>query len=163
MPSTYEPIATQTLSSSASSITFTSIPTTYTDLRIVFVGTLFASGAELRMRYNAIDFNYSVTRLRGNGSTASSSRDTSLDSIPLNIAGLTSTPFMVEVDVFSYRSSLNKTNLARSSEDNNGSGWVSRSVGLWRVTDAITSITLLPNSGTISSGSTATLYGIKNA
>ena len=37
MPATYEPIATTTLGSAATNITFSSIPATYTDLRLVLV------------------------------------------------------------------------------------------------------------------------------
>jgi hypothetical protein len=48
--------------------------------------------------------------------------------------------------------------------DNNGSGGVTRSVGLWRSTSAITSISLfIDGTTTFSTGTTATLYGILKA
>jgi hypothetical protein len=162
MPATYEPIATTTLGSAAATITFSTIPATYTDLRLVFVGTSTTSGG-LGIRFNSNGFNYSVTRLRGNGTAASSDRETSTTS--LNVGNISSsTPSLYTFDVFSYAGSTNKTVLSESNNDLNGSGWVYRTVGLWSNTAAITSVSVLEILGyQLAAGSTATLYGIKNA
>ena len=76
MPTTYEPIATQTLGSAAATITFSSIPATYTDLRLVLVGTSTIS-ANPKINFNSdTATNYSQTILSGNGSVANSARQT---------------------------------------------------------------------------------------
>lgn len=159
--STEVAIATTTLTSSASSITFSSIPSTYTDLRLVFVGTS-AANAPGEMRFNGdTGSNYSRTYLQGNGSSASSSRDTSQTNISMGASAITSTPMMNTVDIFSYAGSIFKTCLITSSDDRNGSGTVDRQVALWRSTSAINEIKLTVDlTANFTTGTTATLYGI---
>lgn len=161
---TYEPIATTTLSSAASSITFSSIPSTYTDLRIVIVPTANA-GIPMAMRFNNdAGNNYSKTGLIGDGSSASSSRLTNQTQIATANSGLsTSIPSLFTYDIFSYAGSTYKTVLITDSQDFNGSGNVGRYVGLWRDTSAINSISWQWSSYTFSAGTTLTLYGIKAA
>ena len=164
MPATYEKIASTTLGSAATTITFSSIPATYTDLRVVWVGTT-SSAADITLRYNNDSAsNYSQTYLDGTGTSAISGRLTSQTSIYLFPNGGTSTtiPSLYAFDVFSYAGSTYKTMLQESSGDKNGSGGVDRSVGLWRSTSAITRIDLLSNFN-MSIGTTATLYGILKA
>jgi hypothetical protein len=167
MPSTYEPIATTTLGTAATSMSFTSIPATYTDLRVVWTGSFAnAGGSRLSLRFNSDSgTNYSYTRLSGNGTAAASARNTSQTDIIMGVSDIPQNAIHLnEIDVFSYAGSTFKTCLIGQSSDNNGSGWVFRQVGLWRSTSAITSITLLDYQGTnINAGTTATLYGIKNA
>jgi len=155
---TYVPIATQTLSSAASSITFSSIPSTYTDLRLVVTGATTAS-QNVRLQFNGdTATNYSDTYLVGNGSSASSGSDVTNGWIYLEPNGFTTTPSTLQADIFSYAGSTYKTVLSAASEDANGSGSVSRTVGLWRSTAAITSIKLLATN--FATGFTATLWGI---
>ena len=160
MPATYEPIATTTLSGSSSEVTFSSIASSWTDLRLVFVGV--SSAQALCLQFNGdTATNYSLTVLRGDGTSAVSSRNTSIDR--LIVQSLTGTnPNLVTCDIFSYAGSTFKTCLNSSAEDNNGSGNTRQSVGLWRSTSAITSIRVYGFSGSNITG-TATLYGIKNA
>ena len=163
MPATFEPIATTTLGSAASTITFSSIPGTYTDLRLVIVGSGDTT-ALLYFYYNSdTGTNYSNTRLTGDGSTAASARQTGIAYNRARQSTNSSNPSLNEIDIFSYAGSTNKTCLITSSNDQNGSGDVYKVVSLWRSTAAITSITLLPSSGNFNSGTTATLYGIKAA
>lgn len=159
--STEVAIATTTLGSAASSITFSSIPATYTDLRLVFVGTS-AANVPGEMRFNGdTASNYSRTYLSGNGSTASSSRDTSQTNISVGASAITSTPMMNTIDIFSYAGSTFKTCLITSSDDRNGSGTVDRQVSLWRSTSAINEIKLTVDlTANFLTGTTATLYGI---
>ena len=158
------PIATQTLGSAAASITFSSIPSTYTDLRLVLTGTTSGAGDNLSIQFNAdTATNYSGTYLAGNGSTASSPNYTSLTMFRVNnVLGTSTTiPTAWLIDVFSYAGSTNKTVLANSASDQNGSGVVELSVGLWRSTSVITSIKLLTTGGSnFSTGTIATLWGI---
>ena len=165
MPATYEPISTQTVSgTSTASIDFSSIPATYTDLRVIATGTGVTAGS-IRLRFNSDSgTNYSYTEMYGDGTSALSSRATSTTSITLAAVGLSTTiPHLHMVDIFSYAGSTNKTCLVSLAEDNNGSGYVYRSVGLWRNTSAITTVSVLRTSGFLGNGFTATLYGIKAA
>lgn len=171
MPATYEPIATTTLSSAASTLTFSSIPNTFTDLRLVIVGrtTRVDTQDPIYVRVNGdTASNYSQTALEGDGTTALSSRSTSISlwqpanfpaaNAAANLFGLCT------MDFFSYAGSTNKTVLSTNERDMNGSGAVVRRVHLWRSTSAITSIEF--TSGSSSNfvvGTTATLYGIKAA
>lgn len=160
MPATYEPIATLTFNGTAIEGSFTSIPSSYTDLRLVFVGT--SSGTQsMNLQFNGdTGTNYSRTAITGDGSSVSSSRNTSIARI---IVGQTqTTPELITADIFNYAGSTNKTLLAESSRDLNGSGAVNRLVALWRNTAAITSIRLFTVDVNNITG-TATLYGILRA
>ena len=168
MPATYEPIATTTLVSGADTITFSSIPATYTDLRLVLV----AKSQPTNTRFPAMRFNsdsgttYSRTRITGDGAAAASVRVVDTTSIAVLQTGMGDTiPVFITFDVFSYAGSTNKTVLWEASEDANGSGSVVRGVALWRNTSAINTITLIGTSGSgiYGIGTTATLYGILKA
>lgn len=167
MPATYEPIASTTLGSAAASISFSSISSAYTDLRIVIaVNTTSVDGRIVRMTFNSdTGANYSATRLDGNGSAVSSTRSTGQSNIPLTLFANTSTtiPTFYAVDVFSYAGSTYKSVLAEGNADKNGSGVVDRTVGLWRSTAAINALNITPNSGNFNTGTTVTIYGIKAA
>ena len=160
-------LATTTLGTGANSITFSSIGSGYTDLRLVFVGISQPTNTRFpALRFNSdTNTNYSNTLLQGNGTTASSSRETSLSYISLTDSsnGMSDTPpININIDIFSYAGSTNKTCLITTAGDRNGSGVVVSRVGLWRSTSAITSIDLIGASGTgiFGIGTTATLYGI---
>jgi hypothetical protein len=165
MAATYEPIATTTLGSAAATIDFTSISSAYTDLRLVIVGKYTSAGGNTRITFNSdTASNYSSTRIAGDGTSASSDRLTNQTFQRLNFDGNSTTiPDLLTVDIFSYAGSTFKTSLITSTEDKNGSGSVIRTVGLYRSTTAISSITISLSSSTFASGTTATLYGIKAA
>lgn len=165
MAVTYDPIATTTLSSAQATITFSSIPSTYTDLRLVFSCTFSVAGQIANVRFNSDSgTNYSSTWLEGNGSAASSYRTTNDTRIQFsNGAGTTTIPNLCILDIFSYAGSTNKTALQSVSGDANGSGYVFRTVNLWRSTSAINRIDLTTGSGNFNTGTTATLYGILKA
>ena len=172
MPATYEKIQSTTLGSAATNITFSSIPATYTDLRIdaslTGTGTGY-SDSPSRIRFNSdTGSNYSYTYVRGDGSTAFSTRGTNASYAfgyqSGSISG--SQPTFYTCDIFSYAGSTNKTCLVSTGVDMNGvyGGYVYRIVNLWRNTSAITSIELsTPNGDNLAVGSTATIYGILKA
>lgn len=168
MPVTYEPIATTTLSS-AGQFSFTSIPSTYTDLRIVLVGTVNSDFDEPIMRFNNdTGTNYSVTSLYGTGGSAPSQQETSVSRILLELSGgmYATNPSLITIDIFSYAGSNYKTVLSTGSEDNSVTGgYVTRSVGLWRSSSAINRIDFLTTGSTpnFRTNTTATIYGIKAA
>jgi hypothetical protein len=166
MATTYEKIATTTLGSAASTITFSSISSAYTDLRIVVIGKSTTDSVNLNMQFNGdTGTNYSQTILSGRGATVSSIRTTSDNYIGLTAyAGLMSTqPTGYIIDIFSYAGSTYKTVLANCFMDSNGAGAVEVRVGLWRSTDAINQIIINRTGGNYNTGTIATLYGIKNA
>jgi hypothetical protein len=162
MPATYEPIATTTLGSSAASYTFTSIPQTYTDLMLIitYQDTRAVDGTNgfLTVGNGSIDTgtNYSYTTLRGNGTTASSTRGTSDNYIYLLGSGSIITTDIVQFLNYSNTTTF-KTMLAR---DNSYSARAT--VGLWRSTSAINQVRFSGETG-LTAGSTLTLYGILKA
>ncbi len=160
MPATYEPIATTTLGSAASTITFSSIGSGYTDLRLVLVGNSTPSTSGFRFKINAATTGYSVTVLSGDGATATSSRSTS--QTQGNLAAMQTTPCLLQMDLFSYAGSTNKTILTSWSAN---SATVDRRVHLYQSTSAITQIELYLTTASqnFAIGTTATLYGIKAA
>jgi hypothetical protein len=164
MATTYEPIATTTLGSAATSITFSSIAATYTDLRLVLTGKKnTAAGSVINFRLNSdTSANYSWTYLSGDGTSATSSAAASFSFGYFGPALDATNMFLVTLDFFSYAGSTYKTALATLSNDNNGTGIVSRVVNLYRSTSAISSIELRCGDS-YAAGTTATLYGIKNA
>jgi len=165
MPATYELIATTTLGSAASSITFSSIPNTYTDLvLVVVVKATSGNTSNCNVTLNSdTGSNYSYTRLGGDGSSATSARFTDTGSIRTGTGSVPASGVgFWTFDLFSYAGSTYKTVLTTQSLDANGSGTVVRAVNLWRSTSAINTITCnFSNNG--DTGTTAKLYGIKEA
>jgi hypothetical protein len=162
MPATYEPIEAKTLGTATASVTFSSIPQTYTDLVLV------TNGVESANQYVAIRFNgdtasnYSQTRLAGDGSSAFSDRQSSQTYGRLSVGDPTNR-FLMIASIFNYTNTTTFKNwLSRTNTANNMTGAV---VGLWRKTpEAITSITVLTlTADTFSIGTTFVLYGIKAA
>lgn len=165
MPATYEPIATTTVSSTpTTTVTFTSIPATFTDIILVGVYKRTSGGATTpRITFNSSSSGYSETLLYGDGTSAVSSRTTSATYLTGGTAADGIWSYM-SMSIFSYAGSTYKTSLYEASTDANGSGRASRMVGLWQNTSAITSVSILSSSGTgWDIGTTWTLYGIKSA
>jgi len=161
--STYTPIASVTLSSAQSSVTFSGIPQTYTDL-VVVASVNESNDVAVKLNFNSdTGSNYSFTSLYGTGSTAGSDRASSQTYTDLGRyydATSTTRPIII-LNVMNYtNSTTNKTFLIRGTTP--GLATQAR-VGLWRSTSAITSLDLAPTSGTFSSGSTFNLYGVANA
>ena len=159
MAVTYEKIATTTLGSATSTITFSSISGTYTDLILVTSGTSTTSTICIRFN-NDTGSNYSDTKLFGTGSSAGSERHSNATRIFGSSVGST-----VFTDVFQIQNYSNtttyKTCLIRGSLTTSAA---TAFVGLWRSTSAITRIDLFNNnSGDFDSGFIATIYGIKAA
>ena len=165
--STYTPIATQTLSATASSVTFSSIPGTYTDL-VLTVNAGESSNAPVYLRVNGLTTSiYSNTWIRGDGSAASSSRynTTALGGAGFNLDNFSAfPPFPADFsgigiyNLMNYsNTTTNKTVLLRHASAN----WSMVNVGLIQTTNAITSINVYPFAANWTIGSTFTLYGIK--
>jgi len=165
--STYTPIATVTASGGSNSqLVMSSIPSSYTDLILIaqITGSL---ASNMCIKFNNTGGSaYSNTFLNGNGTSATSGRDTSSAYIPLDNSAAypTATETAIyNVSIQNYaNTSVYKTVLSRG---NNASRGVAAVVGLWQSTSAINRIDILAGnpSGTIASGSTFTLYGIASA
>jgi len=160
---TYVPIATLTTSGGEASISFTSIPGTYTDL--VLQGVVTSGVAyELFMRYNSdTGTNYSNTYMEGNGTSATSARSTSTSLMSIAYSNNSNpNPMITQIQNYSNTTTY-KTMLSRSSA---AGASVMAFVGLWRNTAAITSIELRMSSGgtTVFAANTVlSLYGIAAA
>ena len=165
--STYTPIATTTVGTATSSVVFSSIAGTYTDLVISYECFTTAGGArDVAVRFNSdTGSNYSSTFLSGNGTSAVSARESSQTRMMVDYSGVSTTVNTAGIgllNIMNYsNTTTHKTVLSRCSA---GAAGVDESVGLWGSTAAITSITFdIPSTQTFSTGSRFTLYGIKAA
>ena len=160
--STYTPIATTTLGSTTQSYTFSSIPSTYTDLVLITSLQVASGGDNICVRLNGdTGSNYSYTRVFGNGTSALSDRGS--NTTQALIGNESSSQFTTQVTHFmNYANSTTyKTILSRSNAAN---GEVVAWVTPWRSTSAITSILVRSaGGGGFIAGSTLTLYGIAAA
>lgn len=158
--STYTPIATTTLGSAQATVTFNSF-SGYTDLVLVCnFGTAKGSQDGLLFRVNSdSSTNYSVTRINGNGSSASSDRTSNGTSI---IAGGVNGSDITSICIYNLMNYENTTTNKSILMRNGFSDTVTNAtVGLWRSTSAITSITLSAESASnLRANSTFTIYGI---
>ena len=170
MPNTYDPIATQTLVSTAATVTFSSIPATYTDL-VLIVNAKDSSftNRDIIVRFNSdTGSNYSITYIYGNGSTAASGRYSNNTYCNLGYFTTRGTTdgYVGIANIMNYsNTTTNKTMLTRSnavSSDTSLPG-TEAIANLWRSTAAINSVALTSPTSTFAIGSTFTLYGIKAA
>lgn len=164
MPGTYEKIASNTLSSSQASITFSSISGSYTDLVIV-TNVKSTTTGNMTIRFNSDSSSlYSYTRLTGDGSSAASSRITGFNQLFTDSQGYFDGDNFNQVktiNIINYSNTTTfKTCLIRSNRVQTG---IDAIAGLYRSTSAITSILLSGNGNNFVAGSTFNLYGIKGA
>jgi hypothetical protein len=154
MTSTYEKIATTTLGSASNTVTFSSIPATYTDLIVQGSLSPVSSVATSFVRFNGdTGNNYSTTFLEN----AASTRTTNAPSAFFSYTGATNQQaYTIQIQNYSNATTY-KTFLARAGDKATA---VYATVGLWRNTNAITSVTVLGDIN-FAIGSTFTLYGIK--
>ena len=157
MASTYTPIATYTAPSNVTSYTFSSIPSTYTDLVLVS----FAKGTaneQTCMQFNSdTGNNYSFTYLVNTTSGRASNLSFAL------AGGVNTSEFATSLTNINNHSNSTtyKTVLDRRGS---ASTYVGADVSLWRNTAAINAIKLFPENGaSFVTGSTFTLYGIQGA
>ena len=153
---TYTLIGSVTLSS-AGGATFSSIPQTYTDLIVVVNVNASQSPVNSGLRFNNdAGTNYSCTRVNGDGSTATSTRDVTDDVLR---TGVVSTNSMVISQIFDYANTTTyKTVISRGSGANDR---VAAFVGMWRSTAAISTVFVTNLNYPI--GTTFRLFGIEAA
>jgi hypothetical protein len=172
MANTFIKIAAVTVGSGgASSIDFSSIPSTYTDLCVkVSARRSDASEGYLSLRFNGSSASdYWNRTIRGTGTAVSTSTDFNiayLDFWVIDGTGYTSNTFAsTDIYIAEYSGSLKKSVIAENvAEGNQTTMYMQMTSGFWNVTSAINQITLYAAgapSGTFAQYSTATLYGIK--
>ena len=164
MALTYEPIATTTLTSSASTITFSSITGSYTDLFITGKWLPTSGGNyNILMRYNSDSGNnYSATYLFADSGGSQSARSTNISGnylISGNATGSRAPIFMCHIQDYANTTTY-KSGLLR----NNWSDlWTMSTTNLWRNTSAISTISFHTTNTDFEIGSYVTIYGIKAA
>jgi hypothetical protein len=166
MPVTYEPIATQTVSSATGTVTFSSVPQTYTDLILVSSRQQTARQPMALRLNNDTTSLYSGTILLGDGAAPYSRRTTSASSITIGgfWNGTTSTDWATNIThIMNYTNTTTFTSTISRDSNVFFSGTVDTTAGLYRSTSAITTVSFLAISTTFAVGSTFTLYGIKAA
>ena len=167
----YESIATVNVGSGgSSSITFSSIPSTYQHLQIRGFHRTSNTGSSnwhALIRFNSDSGNnYTYHGLRGDGTSAvayaAASQSFGLSIISGDDANTALAWGGGIVDLLDY-ANINKNKTFRTSTgfEENGSGMVELLSGLWINTSAVTSITLYPSTGTFLQNSSFALYGIK--
>lgn len=170
MANTYTLIASNTLSSSAASVTFSSIPANYTDLVLRMFTRESGTGIyqNIQITFNGSSANsYTGTYLQGSGSAASSGRETTATAPLFNWGGINNTASQTsntfassELYIPRYLARTNKPSGGFSVTENNATAaYIWNFANLWGNTSEITSITIAtPNS--FVSGSSFFLYGI---
>lgn len=161
LPTSYESIATTTVGSGGStSVTFSSIPSTYTHLQIRLMNLSATEANGILIRFNSDSgTNYAEHDLRGSGTAVNAYAYTSQTGAQLGMFGSSTAPGVAIGDILDY-TNTNKYKTLRTlyGYDKNGGGYIFLSSGLWMSTNAITSITL--SGGTFNQYSHFALYGI---
>jgi len=170
MANTYTLISSVTVGSGgASSIDFTSIPATYTDLLVKMSTRAVATSnfPNTRVRFNSDSgSNYTYRRLYGTGVAAGSDTATETGAMIANTNGSDSTANTFAITDFyipNYLSSNQKAIGAETASENNGTtAYIFAMADIWTGTTAITSMSIYSDYN-FAQYSTAYLYGISNA
>lgn len=171
MASSITAIASTTVGSGgASSIDFTSIPATYTDLLFMLSVRQSPASTQDTTWINSINgvtnaFTDIVLRGDGSGASAFAPGETPLYIGQSPCANATVNTFASHsIYIPNYLTSNNKSiSIDSVQETNAATAYMGITAGLWSNTSAITSISFIPNNGTFVQYSTAYLYGIKNS
>lgn len=162
MAATYEPISTTTLGSANATVTFTSIPSTYTDLILIISGSYTSGNPDGKLTFNNdTGTNYSQTFMEGDGSATSSGRYNNQAQIYIDAIGGGTGQMNYIYSIMNYANTTTyKTAIGKYS---NAAVGLDAIVGMWRSTSAINRIDINASSSTFTSGSKFTLYGVKAA
>jgi hypothetical protein len=170
MANTYVKIATVSVGVlGASTMDFSSIPSTYTDLALkVSARGSLGSFPSLRLTVNGATTNYTSRRLYGDGSAAASDSASGVAyMVQQPIPGLSETASTFGSTEFylpNYAGSTNKPVSVDSVAENNATAtFIMLNTGLWSQTTAISSLSVFLSSGNFVQYSSATLYGISKS
>lgn len=164
-------IASNILGGTTASVTFSSIPGTYSSLMVIHNarGDTAAGNTTLLLRFNAdsgTNYDYSRSSITGTGTTSNIEGQAasaavmgiiSASSAPANVVGCG----MIVVPNYAGTTFQKAAEGQANSKTSTSAGGVNQEsyAGFWRSTAAITSITLLPNAGSFITGSSFWLYG----
>jgi len=162
---------TQTVSgSTTNTINFTGISQSYTDLMLVVNYGVTSSSVNVNFRVGTgtLDTNtshYSETFLGGNGSSASSGRNTGLGYGRFNIVGSVGDGSTISANIVAHfmnysNATTYKTILSRAGSAIGTYPATEAEVNLWQQTTAIDTLSIYTSGGYFLAGSTFTLYGI---
>lgn len=166
MATTMKLIGKVTLGSAAGTITFSSIPATFTDLYLAYsLRSTWSVAVDVYVSLNGTSTDYVRRLLYTTGSSALSYTD------PLRILGaiagdnFTANTFSsTEVYIPNYGGSTHKSMSITNTAENNGTSvFLEANSVLWSNSSAITSIQLAPGAGNFATNSSAFLYGITKA
>ena len=175
MPATYEPIATTTLGSGTLSYTFSSIPQTYTDLRLVVITTRQNAGAGWYVGLQAngdtssTSYGYLLSQSYRSGGTNTTSATVAMNDSYIQAnqidPGGASQWALVTFDIMQYtRTDVFKTVFTRfSNAVNSTNSSQNIGAGAFKSQSAISSLTVVGQNYNLGAGSTLTLFGIKAA
>ena len=167
MPLQLYKIASQELTTSTATVTFSNIPQGYTDLKVVVSARSNNADIQdyIKVRFNgdAADTNYSSRWVYGSGSATASGTNTFLRLGYINGATATANTFgNMEFYIPNYSATVAKSVSSDAVTENNATAayaWFT--AGLCTTTTAISSMTIFPIAGTaFLQYSTFTLYGI---
>jgi hypothetical protein len=160
----YVALATTTLGSAASTVTFSSIPATYKDLVVIVVGSpADTSYSEIGMRLNSSTLTCSFVRMNANGSSTSSGGNSSATYLSVASAygtgPSTSSRFNLLCNIMDYSATdKHKTVLSRSNVPDAG---LEANASRWPSTDAVNSVSVFTTVGAgFATGTTISLYGV---
>ena len=166
----FESIATATGTGSSGTITFSSIPSTFTHLQIRGRLRTISAGDSAVIRVNGQSSGYPVHLLYGTGASALANANTARSGVFVagfaNSGTSNSSSDVFICDILDYRSTTkNKTIRVFAGTDRNSSdGVVMLNSGLFLDTSAITSVSINTESSyNFTTTSTFALYGIKAA
>jgi hypothetical protein len=165
MATTFVKIQTVTVGTAVATIDFTSIPQTYTDLKLVVSARSTTSINYLEIRFNGASTNLSGKYLQGDGTNVGSSPFQPF----LYISPSTATASVFsngEIYIPNYTSANYKSVAADGVFENNATlSYQALQAGLWSSTDAINQVSLVCTgvAQTFAQYTTATLYGIKSS
>lgn len=164
-------ITSTTLGSSAASVTFSSIPATYTDL-VLRISARNDTDAGIRLRFNGTSAAVNSRTYIMSDTTAPFSSQNTSETYAIfpqgsNVTSDTANTFSnTEIYIPSYTASQNKPmsgfQVKEYNSATNGTAQITANANLWRDTTAISSI-VIGGVGNFVSGSTFTLYGLKNS
>ena len=174
MANTYTLISSNVLSSATATVTFSSIPATYTDLVLrcsIRRAATSNQSTDLKITFNAdTATNYSKTSISGDGATASSARQSNTSAqffldLSAGSASTANTFSSFEMYFPNYTSTSNRPLSGFGvNENNTTTAYMVAQAGLYRGTSAISSIEITqPSTGSFDTNSSFYLYGIKNS
>lgn len=156
---TYTPLANITLTSSAASVTFSSISQAYRDLVLVIKPFGSVSNMSPFIRFNGSSTGYSDVYAIADGSATYSGTRSGTDGYLIGFAASDPTsPGEIIVNIMDYSATdTHKTYLSRAGKASAG---VDMIAGRWANTAAVTSFTINANTGSFASGASFALYGV---